>query len=381
MFGRKIPLFKVFNFQISLDPSWFILAVLITWSLAVVVFPSYYPPEQHPELSTAHYWVMGAVGALGLFISIVLHELGHSLAARRVGMEMRGITLFIFGGVAEMSDEPPNAMAEFIMAIAGPIVSVALGVLFLGGAFLGTALEMSVATVGVVQWLGLINMILVGFNMVPAFPLDGGRVLRSLLWRWKKDLTWATKITAAIGGAFGVFLIVMGVLFFINGQFIGGVWWFILGMFLRGAAQSSYQRVLFRRELEGEPVSKFMRENPVTVSRSLSVREFVEDVVYRHQHKMYPVVDDGALEGCVTLSAIREIPREEWEERTVADAMKQCSSENTIEADADAMEALSRLNQTGSSRLVVVDQGRLAGVIALKDLMGFLSVKIDLEGE
>jgi len=376
VFGRKIPLFKILGFQINIDLSWFLIAILIAWSLAEGLFPNI-----HEGLSVATYWAMGVAGALGLFLSIVLHELGHSLIARRCGMEMRGITLFIFGGVAEMGGEPPSAAAEFKVAIAGPIVSLAIGVALIAVSFVSETLALPTTIDGVVTYLGWINLILVAFNMIPAFPLDGGRVLRAALWHLKGDLRWATRITSNLGGLFGLLLIALGVVSAIGGNFIGGAWWVILGLFLRGAAGMSYQQVLLRRALEGEPISRFMRREPVTVDPERTLRELVEDFVYVHHHKLYPVMRGDELLGCVTVNDIKSVPQERWDTTRVREIASECSESNSIEADADAMRALTTLNQNAASRLMVVERGRLVGVVALKDLLGFLSLKIDLEGE
>lgn len=372
MFGPRIDLFRVFGIRISIDLSWFILAFLITWSLARGLFPTWYP-----DLPTATYWWMGAGGALGLFASILLHELGHALTAERFGVPMRGITLFIFGGVAEMTQEPPSAKAEFFVAIAGPIVSVVLAVLL----FMAVLIPMPMPVAGVLGWLGTINFILVLFNMIPAFPLDGGRVLRSALWQWKNNLRWATRVTASIGSGFGIMLMLLGVLvIFTTGALIAGIWWIVIGMFLRNAAQMSYQQLLIRRAIEGEPVSRFMRTEPVTVPPSLPLDRLVEDYVYRYHHKMYPVQDHGRLLGCVTTRNLQDVPRESWSSRTVGDVFRACGEENTISPDADATTALSRMSQTGASRMMVVDHhGQLVGIVSLKDLLGFISLKVELE--
>jgi Zn-dependent protease len=376
MFGKRFDLFTVFGFTIRLDTSWFIVAVLVAWSLAKGYFPA-----RVPDLSATTYWLMGTVGALGLFASVVLHELSHALVARRYGLAMRGITLFIFGGVAEMEDEPPHARAEFMVAIAGPIASVLIGAGFFGAYGLGATAAWSAPPLEVLFYLAFINIVLAAFNMIPAFPLDGGRVLRSALWHWKKSLRWATRVTSTIGSGFGLALILLGVVSVIQGNFVGGMWQFLIGLFLRNAAQMSYQQLLLRRALEGERVARFMQTEPVTVSRSLSVRELVEDYVYKHHFKMFPVVDDGRIVGCVTTRQIKELPREEWDRQTVGALAEACSGENTVAPESDAMEAMTKMSRGGASRLLVVDGGRLVGVLALKDLLRFLSLKVELEGD
>ena len=374
MFGKRIHIFSLFGFKVNIDISWVILAVLVTWSLAQGLFPHYFEC-----FKKSTYWWMAAASALGLFISIIFHEFCHSMVARKFGMPMNGITLFIFGGVAEMNEEPESPKSEFFTAVAGPVSSIVLsGMLFLvyGG---GTLLKWPEAVNGVVAYLAWLNLILACFNLVPAFPLDGGRILRSILWGVKKNLRWATRVASGFGGAFGFFLIILGVVAFIGGNFIGGMWYFLIGMFIRGASQMSYQQLLIRKALSGEPARNFMMEGPVTVESSTSVSELVEDYFYKYHYKMFPVLENGKLTGCVTTKEIKELSKDQWPQHEVKDIAAPCSNENTISPDADAMEALSLMKRTGNSRLMVVEDDRLTGVITLKDMFKFLSLKIDLE--
>ncbi len=373
MFGKSFKLFKLFGFTVKADLSWLIIAFLVTWSLAAGLFP-----YRYKGLAAGTYWVMGVIGALGLFFSIVFHEMVHSLVARRFGLPMKGITLFIFGGVAEMTDEPPNAKAEFSMAIAGPVSSVFLAVFFYGFYYVGKGSGWPTYVNGILGYLGLINGILAAFNLVPAFPLDGGRVLRSALWSWKKNIRWATRTSARIGSAFGVALIILGVLSLLSGNLISGIWWFLIGMFLRNAANMSYQQLMTRQALEGEPIKRFMQPNPVTVTPDTSLEDLVDNYIYRYHYKMFPVVEGGRLSGCVTTKQIKEFPRAEWPLHRVSELMHSCSPDNTIGADEDALTALSTMNRTGSSRLIVVEGDQLVGVITLKDMMKFLSLKVEL---
>ncbi len=376
MFGQRIQLFKLFGIPIQLDTSWFVVAVLIAWTLADSFFPSYLE-----GLEPGTYWAMGIAGALGLFVSVVLHELAHALTARQWGLSIRGITLFIFGGLAEMDSEPPSPASEFMVAIAGPAASVLLAAGFLGLHALGWAAGWPEAALAVLYYLTFINFMLVAFNLVPAFPLDGGRVLRSALWQWKRNLRWATAVTSRIGSGFGVVLIAFGLLEVVGRQdFIGGMWLFLIGLFLRNAARMSYRQLLLRRSLEGEKVRRFMKTDPVAVPRAISVAELVENYIYRHHFKLFPVVDGGKLLGCVTTRQVRELPREEWDRQTVGSIAVACSPENTVTPDTDAIEALARMSRTGASRLMVVEGDQLVGILALKDLLRFLALKVELEG-
>lgn len=375
MFGKSITLFRLFGFEVKIDLSWLILGILITWTLARSLFPSYYQ-----GLPRQAYWAMGVAGAIGLLFSIVFHELWHSLIARKFGLPMKGITLFIFGGVAEMTDEPPTPKAEFFMAVAGPISSIVLGGALLGLALLGSGFGWPRPALGVMSYLGILNLVLAGFNLLPAFPLDGGRVLRAVLWGWKDNIRWATKIASGIGSAFGIVLMIVGAVDFVFGNFVGGIWMFLIGMFLKGASEQAYKQLLIRRFLEGETVRKFMNDKPVTVSPEISIAELVDNFVFKHQFKMFPVVRDGELLACITLNQIKQVPKEEWPVRRVGDISLSCSRENTISADDDALAALALMSRTNASRLMVVDKGKLVGVISLKDMMKLLSLKMDLEG-
>ena len=374
MFGKRMKLFKLLGFEVKIDASWLVIAVLVTWSLAAGLFPYLYP-----GMSRETYWTMGVLGALGLFASIVAHEFCHSLVARKVGIPMKGITLFIFGGVAEMGDEPPTARAEFMMAIVGPLSSMAIGAVFYLIYRGGQSAGWSTSVNGVIYYIAYINGILAAFNLLPAFPLDGGRVLRSILWGAKGNLRWATRVSSTIGSAFGLGLIFLGILRFIGGEVIGGVWMFLIGMFLRNAAQMSYQQLLVRKALEGEPVRRFMNADPVTVQSSLTIEKLVEDYIYKYHHKMFPVMEGEKLVGCITTRQVKEIPREAWSRETIREAASPVSAENTISAATDAVKALAMMNQSGVSRLLVVEGGRLVGLVTLKDLLDFFSLKVELE--
>ncbi len=376
MFGKGLKLFTLFGYEVRIDPSWLLLAVLVTWSLAHGLFPFYFE-----DFSTATYWWMGVAGAIGLFVSIVFHEFSHSLIARRHGIPVKGITLFIFGGIAQMDEEPQTAKGELLMAVAGPIASVVLGAAFFILHLFAAGIPWPKPVDGVLVYLASINVILALFNMIPAFPLDGGRVLRSILWKWKNDLRWATRISSRIGAGFGIVLIVLGAIDFIAGNFIGGVWLALIGFFLRGISQSSYQQVLVRNALKGEPVRRFMRENPVTLKPSTTVRDLVEEYFYKYHHKFYPVRDDSQELACISLDKIKAVPKENWNRQTVGDLAESCSDENMVRADTDAIDALKTMRKTGKSRLMVVDNGSLVGVIALKDMLEFLSLKAELEEE
>jgi Zn-dependent protease len=374
VFGTRIELFRLFGIPVRLDTTWFIVAALVVWSLAAGVFP-----HLHPGLRPGVYWAMAIAGAFGLFASIVVHEFFHALVARRQRIPMRGITLFVFGGVAEMGAEPASGPAELRMAAAGPLASIAL-------ALAGFALARAVRgawpgpVVDVIGYLALLNAVLAGFNLLPAFPLDGGRILRAALWRWKGDLTWATRIASRAGSGFSIAFIAAGAVAVLFGNLVSGMWWILIGLFLRRASAASYQQALLRQALAGEPIRRFMTPNPVTVPAATTVAELVDGYLYRYHHSLFPVVDDGRLVGCVTARQVKEVPREEWARRTVGSLGTPCGPDNAIRSDTDALDAIAVMRRTGQPRLMVVDDGRLVGVVTLKDLLGLLALKLELEG-
>jgi CBS domain-containing protein len=263
------------------------------------------------------------------------------------------------------------------MAAAGPASSVLLAVIFHA---LSMATEGAWPTVvnGVISYLGWINSTLAIFNLLPAFPLDGGRVLRSALWKYQGDLKRATRIASQIGSGFGFGMIFLGILSLLRGNFIGGVWWFVIGLFLRNTSQMSYQQLVLRQSLQGLQVARFMKRDPVTVSPATSIEDLVNNYIYRHHFKMYPVVEQNRLKGVVTISQVKQIQQEEWPVRTVGELAEQCTADNTISPSADAAKALEQMSRMGASRLLVVDNGRLVGILTLKDMLTFLSLRADL---
>ncbi len=369
MFVTRWRLFRLLGIPISLDASWLIILALLTWTL-IDLFR-----EAVPDLPAATYWIMGLGAALAFFTCIVLHELGHALVARSVGIPMRGITLFLFGGVAEMEDEPPSASSEFLMAVAGPAVSAVLTAIF----WLSSGLVETPAVTFPLRYLAGINLAVLIFNLVPAFPLDGGRVLRSLLWGVLGSLRRATYWAALAGQAFAWLLIALGVMHFFAGHLFNGIWLGLIGLFLNDAARGSYQQILVRQALRGERVSRFMNPEPVVVAPGVDLRSWVEEYVYRYHRKMFPVASNGHVEGVIGTQVLAKFPRQEWEKHTVAEAMRQDVERLSVAPDTDALEALGRMQRTGSSRLLVTEGHRLVGIVSLKDLLRFLDLKLELE--
>jgi Zn-dependent protease len=332
-----------------------------------------------PDASEGERLLFGFVTALAFFLCIVLHEMGHALVARSRGIPIRGITLFLFGGVAELAAEPPSASSEFLMAIAAPLVSVFLSGVFFVLSLLATGLGWATSVELIFRYLAWINLSLLVLNLLPAFPLDGGRVFRSILWGISGNLRRATRWAAAIGQGFAWLLIAYGVVEFFHNDYIGGIWLGLIGMFLNNAARASYQQLVLQQALKGEPVSRFMNLQPIVVPPSLDLRSWVEDYVYRYHRKTFPVASNGHLEGYISTQALARFPRAEWDRHTVAEVMRQDLQAVTISPQTDALEALGRMQRTGASRLLVSNGTQLLGIVSLKDLLRFLNLKIELE--
>jgi CBS domain-containing protein len=283
--------------------------------------------------------------------------------------------------VAEIEKEPPSARSELWMAVAGPAVSVVLAGIFGLAALVSSVLAWPLLLVVVFGQLAAVNAVLVAFNILPAFPLDGGRVLRAILWAATGNLRRATAITARMGSFLGSTLMVLGLLGLLFDQLLFGLWWLLLGWYLQRAAQQGYEQVMVRQVLEGEPVRRFMKTKVITVPPALAVAELVDKYIYTQHHELYPVSADGCLLGYITPREVKQVPRHEWPDRLVGEIMEPRLESMSIPPDMDALEVLSHMQRTGQTRLLVIDHGKLTGIVTLKDLLAFLSLKLDLEGE
>ncbi len=374
MFGKRFNILTISGFKIGIDISWFIIALLLTWTLAAGYFPTAYP-----GLGSHVYWYMGIAGMLGLFICVILHELGHAVVARHYNIPVNQITLFIFGGIAELKEEPKSPKVEFLMAIAGPIVSFALAFILYFLTSVATKHNWPVALKAVTGYLAVINFLLALFNMIPAFPLDGGRVLRALLWGWKKNLAWATKVSARIGSVFGFALIFLGIFYMLQGKLLSGFWFIIIGWFLYKAASSVQTQFYVGKELEGEKVSKFMKTDVITVPPHISLKECVEQYFYTSHHQIYPVTDQGNLFGYISLHEIKALPHAEWERTSVQSLMVPLSKIKTVTPETNALEAVQLFQESGMSMLFIAEKERFLGILTSQDLFKLISLKLELE--
>lgn len=374
MFSNSVKLFDIFGFQIKVDPSWLIIAALIVWSLS-----SGYFPQEVPDLHNSDYLALAVVAMLGLFAGLILHELAHSLVARRFGLGVGGITLFLFGGVAELEQEPESAGSEFWIAIAGPLMSFALAALFWVATGAVTASGASGGLVALFEYLAAINLILALFNLLPAFPLDGGRVLRAALWRAKGDLLAATRTASLAGSAFGYALVALGLFALFSGQsIIGSLWPVLIGLFLAGAARATYQQMLTRRALVGRKVGDLMTRAVHTTGPDRTVRDLVEDVMLAHGVGFVPVIEDGRALGYVDTGTVRGIDRDNWDAARVEDVFVALTPEMRSSSREPLEQLLKRISQSGRRKFIVEDGRRFAGVVTLSDLVAHIEVLRDL---
>lgn len=362
---------RIFGISIEIHYTWLIVFGLIAWSLAVGYFP-----RAGPNLSTTAAIVLAVTATLLFFAALLAHEMAHSFVAIREGLTVRRITLFIFGGVAQMAKEPSTAGGEFRMAIAGPLMSIAIG-----GVAWGLARIVGEGAPRLLfQYLGFINVAVAIFNLVPAFPLDGGRVLRSAIWYFTGDLTRATRIATVVGQGFAYLLIGLGILQAVSGRLGDGIWLVFIGWFLLQAAQSGYQQMLIRRALRGLKVRDVMREDSATVSSRITLAEFVHDHLLGHPGSEFSVVDDGRFRGLISLDDVKQTPREQWNNVTVAQAMTPEGECPTVSASENAFDAFLTVAASPTGQAIVLDGHRLIGIVTRRDLQARLRNRLILEG-
>lgn len=371
---RQIASFSLLGVSIRLDASWILLSLLIAWSLAAGVFPDLYR-----GLPQTIYWAMAGVTVAGIAASIILHELAHTLVARAFGLPVKSITLFVFGGVAEIEGEPRAPVAELLMALAGPLVSVLLG---LGFSFLANVLPPSAPTQyhAVLHYLGTLNLTLAAFNMAPAFPLDGGRVLRALIWLATGEPLKATRIAARSGEIIGVLLMGLGALSALAMGLVHGLWWIVMGWFILSMASAHRREAEARQLLSGMRVGDLMTADPVTAPADMSVEDFVENVLARFPHDLIPVMADGQVIGGAGFREAKGTARADWPRTSLASIVTPISDIPSADRRLEIETALDRMQKAGASRLIVTDQGRLVGILTLKDLANHLRFRAEFSG-
>lgn len=373
---------RLFGIDIVADWSLLIIFALVAVNLGLGVFPGW-----HPTWSTALVWVVAVGAAVLFFASVLVHELSHAIVGRMNGIPVRRITLFIFGGMAHMEGEPPSPKSEFLMAVVGPITSIVIGVVsvMVAGALAGPELAAAtddpvaamrnmgpVATL--LMWLGPINVLLGLFNLVPGFPLDGGRVFRAILWAVTKDLKKATRWAANVGRLVSWALMGLGVTMMLTGGFGQGLWLIIIGWFLNSAARMSYQQLVVREGLRGVSVSEVMRPGGQTVPVNMSVDRLVREHMLAGAQDCWPVTSGEELAGLVCLQDVRRVPQERWADTPVADVMTPLGELKVAEPDEPAAKALEALGRGKMEQLPVVRDGHLLGLVRQQDILRWLTI-------
>ncbi|HNT35444.1 MAG TPA: site-2 protease family protein [bacterium] len=373
MFRKQLTIFHVGEIPIRLDLSWFLILLLFSWSLATHFFPL-----EYRGLHTSTYWFMGIAAALLLFTSVLLHELGHSLVGRHFGIKIRGITLFIFGGVADMAEEPYSPKAEFLMAVAGPLVSAVLAVVFWLIAKGVVLFRLPLVFYGIAEYLSLANTFLLIFNLLPGFPLDGGRVVRAALWKAMGSLTRSTRIASAIGRGLGITIALLGLVSLFFGGQISGIWLVLIGLFLRRAAEASYQNLYIRSGLEGLRIKDFMTPRLVSIPAEISLAVAVQEFFLRHPYHIYPVVQEGHVVGFIEDKIVKTISSDQWQAKSVLDVTTTDPFKSAVNPDDDAVKALVTMAQNGVGRVPVVSEGQLVGIISRRDIMEMIRIRMAL---
>lgn len=367
MFGvPSIRLGRIFGIPVEINATWVVIFVLVALSLSTNYFPSAFPGR------TALVDVAsGILTALLFFASIVAHEMSHSLVARAGGIRIAKVTLFMFGGVAQMEEEPRTAGGEFVMAVAGPAMSLLLAAVFGVGAAIAAMLGLSNVIWGPMEYLAMINLTVAVFNMLPGFPLDGGRVFRAMIWALTGDRLKATRWAARSGQVMGFGLVVLAVFGVLRGQ-LNLIWLGLIGWFIASLAESSLRQQIVRSALEGLTARDLMSRAPAFVPGEIDISTFVHDWVMARGHTKFPVVQDGRVTGIVTLDAVRAVPSAQWGETSIATLADRDIAPAVVQAGQPAESILEIMGTGERPILLVVDGGRLAGVITRADVIARL---------
>jgi Zn-dependent protease/predicted transcriptional regulator len=367
-------LLRIRGIEIIVDYSWFVIFFLAVYTMAEGYFPSV-----HQHYTVPQYWIMGTIAAVLFFASILLHELAHSFVAVKYGIKVTSIRLLIFGGLSQVASEPKNGRQEFLIALAGPATSMALGMLFLVVYSYYLMADIMPPAAGIAWCLALGNIAIAVLNLIPGFPLDGGRILRAFLWdRWD-DMARATRVVSQLGNAFALFLIIFGILqFLVTQTLITGLWFIFIGLFMKQSAAGSYQAVILRRALVGVPVRQIMTENVVRVDWLISVDQLVHDYIYKLKFTSFPVFDRDEFIGMVSLEEVKTISKDLWGFKQVRDIMTPVEHVPCLSPTEDTTEALSKMISGDIGCMPVVENGLLVGIVSRRDIMNLFKIKSDL---
>ena len=417
-----LPIARVFGITIRIHASWLLIFFLLTYSLAEEILPQASTVDGGPwwrgverlehvrayefqqmrgqeavtfqEAAEAlgitvwpvwQYWLLGVIGSLGLFVCVLAHEIAHSIVAKGAGIPVEGITLFLFGGVSQLKDEADSPGVEFRVAAAGPLMSLALG-LACGGLYWGFSDSLAPQARAIILYFAIINLMLVAFNLLPGFPLDGGRLLRAILWNRYGDFARATRAACWWGKAIGGFFVVLGMAEFwleftlTRTLTLGPLWLVVIGLFLRYAARVSYQQVAARNTFAGLALGDVIQRNVVTVEPDLMLDRLVDEYFYTYKFRSFPVLEAGRIVGVVSLKDVQGVPRAEWPSRCVREAMHLVREENLVRPSDGLSDVFRKMAEEDKGHLPVVEDGRLVGIVTRHDIMTLIQLKTDLGG-
>ena len=368
--NADIKLGRILGIPVGLNASWFLVFILVTWSLASGYFPLAYP-----QLPAAAYWVAGVLTSLLFFGSVLAHEFGHSVIALRNNIPVHSITLFLFGGVAQLEREPRSPGAEFRIAIAGPLVSLGLALFFQAIWLLDQSIPFLAAPS---EYLARINLLLAVFNLIPGFPLDGGRVLRAIVWKFTGSFSRATRVAAFTGqlAAFG--FIGVGVISAVSGNLMNGLWLAFIGWFLRNAAATTSERIDIQDKLRGIKVSQVMQRDCMYVPGLTPISTLVSEQILEGGGRCFFVSDEGQLRGMLTLNEINAVPRPHWRYTTIDKVMVPFEKLSSVEAGSELMAAMQTMDKDSLAQLMVVDAGRIVGFLSREGIMNYLRTRAEL---
>ena len=375
MLRGGIPIGKAFGISLRLHYSWFFIFALVTWALADSYFPIVYPP-----------WSLSARIAAGLitsvlfFGSVLAHELMHSIVSQRQGIPVQSITLFLFGGVSQITSEPKQPKDEFRMAIVGPLSSLLLGGIFFGIYFGWRHIDTFAVQfiTAIAYWLGYINLVLGIFNLIPGFPLDGGRVLRSLIWWRSGNLKSATRIASNAGRAVGFILIFVGIWFIFTGNWVNGIWLALIGWFLESVAVGNYQQLLLQEMLKGHVASEVMSRDCVIIPPDTTIDQLVHGNILTSGRRCFPVVSGSQIMGMMTLHDIKVVPREQWSTETVKEAMTPFDKLKWVRPDEELSSVLRILTEDNINQVPVVQDNEIVGMVSRENLLNFVNIRSKL---
>jgi Zn-dependent protease/predicted transcriptional regulator len=366
-------IFTIFGIEIRIDSSWILIFGLVTWSLARYYFPSRYP-HWPPEQS----WLIGLIASLLLFSSVLTHELTHSLVARSRGEEVRRITLFLFGGVAEISEEPGTPGKEFVIALVGPLSSFIIAASFFGVWHGMQGVNEPIAAIA--RYLSIINGILALFNMIPGFPLDGGRVLRAIAWKWTGDIKRATRIASVTGQVVAFLLIFFGISQALRGLFFDGIWIALIGWFIYSAASRGYRTTLMQATLKDVRAKDLMDTTFETIDGSITVQELIEEHILQKKERSFLITEAGELAGIVCLEDVKAVSPDKRQDTTVRDIMTPRENLEAISPEADGNQILAKLARGKIHQLPVIEGGRIRGLVCRADILDFIHLRTQLRG-